>query len=349
MAIRQRGNGWQADVQWKGRRERGQFDSEQLAHRWVAAALEAMKAGRPIPDPENFGKGVGDKSTLDAVYKSARKLHWDMKSGSGSSVKNARVFVEWAGANLSPAEVFTESRVAEYVEHLVDIRQVTNATINRHMAAISVLQRFAKINPPVALPRYDEGKGRIRFFSDDEEALIFQTWLLWGKRREVDLLTFLLDTGARPWSEATAFTWKQQGTGRGYLAGNGARVTFDDTKNGIVRTLPLTRRAIEAVARQSTVNAGPFTDIDKFSMDRLWQRTRSHLPQLKDTVIYTARHTCASRLVIRGIDIRRVKDWMGHSSITTTMRYAHLAPDSLLDAVSVLEGGARLKLVANNG
>jgi integrase len=35
-----------------------------------------------------------------------------------------------------------------------------------------------------------------------------------------------------------------------------------------------------------------------------------------------------------------VQEWLGHKTITVTMRYAHLSPKSLLAAVSVLEAPA---------
>jgi integrase len=38
------------------------------------------------------------------------------------------------------------------------------------------------------------------------------------------------------------------------------------------------------------------------------------------------RHTFASQCVIAGIDLYRVSQWLGHSSITTTQIYAHLLP-----------------------
>ena len=38
------------------------------------------------------------------------------------------------------------------------------------------------------------------------------------------------------------------------------------------------------------------------------------------------RHTFASRLVQAGVSLRKVAEWMGHTSIATTMRYAHLQP-----------------------
>ena len=50
------------------------------------------------------------------------------------------------------------------------------------------------------------------------------------------------------------------------------------------------------------------------------------------------RHTYASWLVIGGVDLCRVKELMGHSSIQTTMRYAHLAPDNLRNEVERVFG-----------
>lgn len=44
------------------------------------------------------------------------------------------------------------------------------------------------------------------------------------------------------------------------------------------------------------------------------------------------RHTYASRLVRRGVDLLRVRDLLGHSSVKVTERYAHLVPDQF-DAV----------------
>ena len=48
------------------------------------------------------------------------------------------------------------------------------------------------------------------------------------------------------------------------------------------------------------------------------------------------RHTFASHLVMKGVDMRTVAKLMGHKDIKQTMRYAHLAPDHLQAAVEVL-------------
>jgi site-specific recombinase XerD len=54
--------------------------------------------------------------------------------------------------------------------------------------------------------------------------------------------------------------------------------------------------------------------------------------------MYTLRHTFASHLVMAGVPLPVVQQLMGHSSVTMTMRYAHLAPSAMTAAVQALEG-----------
>jgi site-specific recombinase XerD len=57
---------------------------------------------------------------------------------------------------------------------------------------------------------------------------------------------------------------------------------------------------------------------------------------LEGVGVHTLRHTFASHLVMAGVDLATVQKLLGHSSITTTMIYAHLAPDHLRAAVEKL-------------
>ena len=49
------------------------------------------------------------------------------------------------------------------------------------------------------------------------------------------------------------------------------------------------------------------------------------------------RHTFCSRLISRGVDLYTVMALAGHSSMNTTRKYAHLAPDNLASSLDVLE------------
>jgi site-specific recombinase XerD len=53
---------------------------------------------------------------------------------------------------------------------------------------------------------------------------------------------------------------------------------------------------------------------------------------------HSLRHTYASWLVMAGVDLFRVKELLGHADISTTMRYAHLAPKAFQDELQRVFG-----------
>jgi integrase len=55
------------------------------------------------------------------------------------------------------------------------------------------------------------------------------------------------------------------------------------------------------------------------------------------TKIHSLRHTFASHLVMKGVDLPTVQKLLGHADIQTTMVYSHLAPDHLVTAVGKLD------------
>lgn len=60
---------------------------------------------------------------------------------------------------------------------------------------------------------------------------------------------------------------------------------------------------------------------------------------VKDTRWHGLRHTCGSQLSAGGVPLNQVSAVLGHSNITTTMRYAHFAPSMLHHSIKVLQEG----------
>ncbi|MEQ8450707.1 MAG: site-specific integrase [Nitratireductor sp.] len=227
--------------------------------------------------------------------------------------------------------VFTQDMLDDLIGALRE-RGNSNATINRKMAALSKLLRKAhkmgKIHSLPEFRRQKERAGRIRFLEQQEEARLFAAI----KARSGDayrLSVFLVDTGCRL-GEALGLIWNDIDSGR---------VTFWVTKSGRYRTVPLTRRAKNAVERQRGNAKGPFATLTQVRYRAIWNEAKASvgLGADKDVVPHILRHTCASRLVRGGIDIRRVQMWLGHQTLQMTMRYAHLATHDLDSCVKVLE------------
>ena len=58
---------------------------------------------------------------------------------------------------------------------------------------------------------------------------------------------------------------------------------------------------------------------------------------LNKFTFHCLRHTFASWLVQNGVDLYTVKELLGHSTLTMTERYSHLAKDTLKNAIKKLE------------
>nr|WP_268807007.1 tyrosine-type recombinase/integrase [Halopseudomonas aestusnigri] len=67
------------------------------------------------------------------------------------------------------------------------------------------------------------------------------------------------------------------------------------------------------------------------SFRRALARTTIKLP--KGQAAHVLRHTFASHFMQNGGNILTLQKILGHSTVVVTMRYAHLAPEHLQDAV----------------
>jgi len=120
-----------------------------------------------------------------------------------------------------------------------------------------------------------------------------------------------------------------------------------NTKTGRRRSVPLNKVAGEAILnrmrfRAQHTPASPWV-FAQHNGKRIQdvKRTFTNACQragIMDFRIHDLRHTCAAWLVSACVSLAEVRDLPGHTTVKMTERYAHLAPENVRVAVSILEG-----------
>lgn len=319
--ARPRGNKWQGDALVDGRRVRRSFDTQGEAEAWE----KRMDAGLPEGAPNTLKAFVADQ--FDHIWT-------DMKT---KSVKNTNTNLEHAyqffGADATLASI-NSARIAEYIVRLKD-KRFANGTINSKLSTLSkLLRRASRLDVIQTRPEIDflpQGKGRQRVLTEIEEKQLVERAFHLGMETSGHLINFLLYTGCRL---GEAFK-----VGRHDTRHNGY-VMFRNTKNGDDRSVRLVGPAKSSWdwAYKSTDADRPWQALCRGSFRHHWNYLRDDLGHADDPefVPHMLRHTCATRLVVSNVALPKVKEWMGHRNITTTMRYAHLAPQDLDDCAKAL-------------
>jgi len=129
-----------------------------------------------------------------------------------------------------------------------------------------------------------------------------------------------LETGAR-WSEAEGMTLDRL---KPY------RVTYDQTKSGKKRSVPISKDLYQTLKAHLEEHAS-FGTSTISAFRRAVERSRVKLPL--GQCAHILRHTYASHFMMDGGDILTLQKILGHSTISMTMRYSHLSPEYLEDAV----------------
>ena len=269
---------------------------------------------------------------------------------------------------LSAFEPFLDTHIAEItsedlVEHRTGrLKSAAPQTLNRDRLAIHALfevavsikepARLISINPankkdyPPLKTVNDE---RVRYLGQHDEHENFskgerQRFMDALKTMPLNIQTLVglaLNTGCRR-GELFSLKWEN-------VSIKNKRITLDarTTKTDKKRFIPLNKKAIALLDTWHTKKGEKVTHISGLvfpsqitgkrmtDIKRSWKTLVSRA-EVTDFRFHDLRHDFASRLVMKGVPLIKVRDLLGHSSIEMTERYAHLNAEELHSAVEVL-------------
>jgi integrase len=211
------------------------------------------------------------------------------------------------------------------------IRQIWNMAKRDHVVGTETPTKRVKI------PKIDNK--RLRFLTHDEADILLKE-LAKRSMQLHDEALLSLHCGLRA-GETFNLTWNDVDLEKGLL-------TLRDAKSG-TRISYMTETIKEMLAGRK-----PFADNKFVFPDRDGKKTKrvsnlfvkvvealklnSGVTDRRNRLVYhSLRHSYASWLVEAKVDIYKVKELMGHSTVSQTERYSHNAPGKLKDAVKVFE------------
>ena len=116
-------------------------------------------------------------------------------------------------------------------------------------------------------------------------------------------------------------------------------------RRGKPRTIPLNQVAITVLVQKSKVRnlkndfvflSSVGTKIHASNLRKFFN-IAVEKAGIQNFHFHDLRHTFATRLAQRGVDIYKISKLLGHHSVSMTQRYAHHCPESLRDGIQVLE------------
>ncbi|MBF0611749.1 MAG: site-specific integrase [Magnetococcales bacterium] len=333
---------WASYTDASGKRVRRSTGTE---NRKEAEAVEA-KWKLEIHQQQKWGQQP--TRTFDELMLAYLKATEGVKRSSERDLFSAkRLYPFFSGKELGS---LAPSDIRAYIEYR-RTEGVQSGTINRELGLLSAAINYARmeleweIPNPVTGRRLREPEGRVRWLTEEEaNRLIKQAESQLRAPYLADFIRLALNTGCRL-NELLGLEWRRVDMER--------RIFFlseEHTKSARRRSIPLNNQALLALSNRVAYHKqhcpeSPWVFCHKDGT-RLMAVKKSFAAAceaagIEDFHIHDLRHTCAAWLVTKGVPLPQIRDLLGHSSVTMTERYAHLAPETVRAAVSRLDGMSR--------
>ncbi len=212
----------------------------------------------------------------------------------------------------------------------------SDARVNREMAVLKHMLNKAVEWEMLEVSPFKRGKSlmfrennwRLRFLSEEEIESLLEACAPYLR----PIVETALLTGMRL-GEVLNLKWEQIINGKIYL---------QHTKSNKPRQIPISDRLVQVLKELRLKNQLRFPYVfcgpqgEPYKDIRGGFNSACRKAGITNFRFHDLRHTFASHLVMRGMTLKAVMELLGHSDIKMTMRYSHLAPGHLEDAVNAL-------------
>ena len=325
-------------IWWVRYQADGKIKREKVGRKSDAIALyqqrkSDIRAGVKLP--ENMRHKT---ETVGKVIDAAIEWHESRGSKSLRTTRQQLQYIKSAMGNRIAADL----KPADVDSWLTAHEAWTPATKNRYKSALGKALQLAVVSGHLSrnvarlVTARAENNARVRWMRPEEEERVVKVMREFCPG-QLPAFYVALNTGMRM-SEQFGLTWDRVDFER-------RKLFLATTKNGESREVPMNKTVLALLTDLNAAKTGEFV----FPTERKYKASRPLLNprQWFEIVLEKAkvdnfhwhdlRHTFASRLVMKGIDLHTVSKLMGHKTLTVTQRYAHLSPEHNLAAVEVLD------------
>lgn len=236
----------------------------------------------------------------------------------------------------------TQADVAALRRRLIDAG-LAPGTVNRYLATLrnmlNLALRWGLVSGanPAASPGMLPERHRDRYLSPAETQALMRALDAADEPCSAAAIALLALTGARK-NEVLRATWADVDLDRCLLT-----VPAERSKSGRPRYIPLSPAATRVIALQAA-RRGPdnphvFPGRERgrplTGVRRTWTTAKKAAGLPADLRMHDLRHSFASALANVGTPLNEIGAILGHRQLTTTTRYAHHAPQRLVETASV--------------
>lgn len=309
---------WLVDIEpVKGKRFRRRFKTKAEAQRF-----EALMRQRLAQNPE-WNPQPKDRRRLSELVERWSVLHGHALS---DGENRTRLLLQLASDLGDPVALqLTGNQYTEYRAQQL-AAGAHGKTLNNRLgylrAVYNELHQLGEIdyvNPLQRVKLLKLQERELTWLAEEQIRTLFEAIRKRCKTPHVEMVARVcLATGAR-WGEA-----------EGLVPGRvrGGCVTFVNTKSKRARSVPIDS-VLEDALQDHFARYGTFSNC-RNSFD---QTIKTCITLPAGQASHVLRHTFASHFMMNGGNILTLQKILGHTSLAMTMRYAHLSPDHLQDAV----------------